>query len=261
MPATELRDGEPIVLIDARGRRYLKTLHAGHRITVRNSVVRADDAIGQPEGLTLGTGEDEQFVVFRPSFAELVTLMPREAEPIFAKDAGLILTRGDLRPGRTAIEVGVGNGAMTLALLRAVGPSGSLHSYEIRADFAATTRQNIKLHHGDAPNWKLTVGDARLGLEEIGADHLFADIPDPATLAGPAADCLRPGGNFIFYVPTVNQVCRAHEAINKDRRFAFPETFEVLERRWHVEEQSVRPDLRMVAHTGFVSIVRRRVAC
>ncbi len=252
-----LMDGEAVVLIDARGRRYLKTLREGHRMTVRNSVLKADDAIGQPEGSTVGAGEDESFRVFRPSYAELVTLMPRDAEPIFAKDAGIIVMRGDIRPGDTVIEVGVGNGAMTLALLRAVGPAGVLHSYEIREDFAATTRDNVRLYHGDAPNWRLTVGDARNGLEETEADHIVADIPDPARLTDAAAGSLRPGGTFVSYVPTVNQVANVQTALAADPRFSTAETFEVLERSWHVEEQSVRPDLRMVAHTGFISIARR----
>ncbi len=252
-----LRDGQPIVLFDKRGRRYLKRLKAGHPITIRGTLLLADDIIGREEGCLVGRNQPERFRVFRPSYGELTPLLERPAEPIFAKDVGLILCRGDIRPGHSVIEIGVGAGLTSMALLRAVGPEGRLTSYELREDFAQVARRNVELYEGPAPQWTVKVADARAGLDEEGADRVFADIPDIAALVDPVAAALRSGGIFVGYVPTVLQVKELRDALEVSRYFRFAETFEVLERSWHVEGQSVRPDHRMVAHTGFITVVRR----
>ncbi len=260
MADPKLSDGERIMLVDDRGRRCLKRLKAGHRITVRGSVIAADDLIGHPEGNLTSGSEPEQFMVFRPTYAELITLRAREAEPVFPKDIGTVLTRGDVRPGDTVIEVGAGSGALTVALLRMVGAAGSVVTYEIREDFAENAKKTVTEMCGDHAPWECRIGDARDGFTETGVDHVVADMPDPAGLINAAAEALRPGGTFVFYVPTVPQFAEARTALDGDRRFALAETVEVLERGWYVRHPSVRPDHRMVAHTGFVSVARRTAA-
>ena len=260
MADSALRDGELVIFVDTRGRRYLKRLKRGHRMTIRGSVIAADSVIGSTEGSEAGKGERESFVVLRPTYAELVPDLDRPAEPIFAKDAGLILTRGDIRPGDRVLEVGVGAGALTIALLRAVGPGGQLISYEVREDFAAAARGNVDAFHGEASNWQIRIRDAREGFEETAVDRIVADMPEPATLLTASARSLRPGGVFVAYVPTVLQFKELRDRLAESPEFGCEETCEVMERTWHVDGRSVRPDHRMVAHTGFLTFARRLAA-
>ncbi len=252
-----LEDGDAIMLVDSRGRRYLKRLRAGHPLTVRGTLLNADDIIGRSEGCLAGRDQPERFRVFRPSYAELTPLLSRPAEPIFAKDVGLILCRGDIRPGQTVVEVGVGAGLTSMALLRGVGEKGRLVSYELREDFAAEARANVELYEGPVDNWTIHLADARHGINERSVDRVFADIPDAAALIQPVAQALRGGGIFISYAPTVLQIKDLRDALEASNTCRLAETFEVLERSWHVQGRSVRPDHRMVAHTGFITVARR----
>jgi len=186
-----------------------------------------------------------------------VPLFERPAEPIFAKDAGLILTRGDFRPGQTAIEIGVGCGALSMALLRVLGAAGRLVSYEIRADFADEARRNVARYEGEAPGWTIRIRDAAAGLDERDVDRIVIDVPDAVAVLPAAAEALRDGGILVVFSPTVLQVKDIHDAAAAASALGFAETFEVLERSWHVDAVSVRPDHRMVAHTGFITVMRR----
>ena len=252
----EMQSGEGVLLVDRKGRRYLKRLIAGHRIAIRGTVLSADDLIGCAEGSVVGKGEPERFRIFRPTYAEVAVLISRPAEPIFAKDAGLIVCRGDIRPGHTVIEIGVGAGLLSMALLRAVGPGGRLISYERREDFAEVARGNVLAYEGETPQWKIHIRDAADGIEEREVDRVFSDTPDPAALLDVCAAALRSGGLYISYIPTVQQLMKLRDALAADNRFAMAESFELLERSWHAEAGSLRPDQRMVGHTGFITITR-----
>jgi tRNA (adenine57-N1/adenine58-N1)-methyltransferase len=224
---------------------------------VRGSVVRCDGLIGQAEGSWTDSSEAERFRVFRASYAEIATSLERPAEPIFAKDAGAIMVFADIRAGDRVVEVGVGAGAMTIALLRAIGPNGTLTSYERRADFAAVARHNVQRFQGETPNWTLEVRDAGEGLNQTEVDRIVVDVPVPSEVLGPAAISLRPGGTLAVYLPTILQVAELHLALSRAQAYACVETREILDRSWHVDERSVRPDHRMVAHTGFLTFARR----
>ena len=249
------RDGVFVVLLDEKGRRYRKQLHAGHRLTIRGSVLKSADLIGAEEGRRLR--HRESFCALRPSYAELATLIERPAEPVFAKDAGAILIHADVGAGDRVIEVGVGAGLLTLALLRAIGSQGRLVSYELREDFAQLARENVAAFHGDDGNWILKLRDAAAGFDERDADRVVVDVPEPARLIPAAAAGLRAGGRLAVYLPTVPQVQSLRGALARHGGFTMIRTIEVFERGWNIEDQSVRPEHRMVAHTAFLTFATR----
>ena len=251
-----LRDQEPVVFIDRKERTYLRTLRRGGRVSVRGRPIPCDDVIGRPEGSRIETPGGEALLVLRPTYAQLIPSLPRRAEPIYPKDVGPILLWGDIGPGMDVVEVGTGPGALTLALLRAVGPTGRLTSYEARDDFATLARENVARYHGPAPNWTLRVADAFAGLDERDVDRIIIDLAEPWRLLDAVAGTLRPGGVVTAFLPTVLQVKQLVDAL-RAARFGAVEALETLARFWHIRDRSIRPVHRMVAHTGFLVFARR----
>lgn len=252
-----LRDGESVLFCDGKERVYLRRLRAGAQVALRGGGVAADAVIGRPEGHVAETVRGERYLVLRPTYAQLIPELPRRAQPIYPKDTGAILLWGDIGPGMHAVEVGIGPGALTLALLRAVGPTGRLTSYELRPDFADAARDNVSRFHGEAPNWTLHVGDAFAGIAERDVDRLVVDLAEPWRLLDVAASALRAGGVFAGYVPTALQLKHLVDGLDAHPGFAAVETLELFARGWHVRGLSVRPEHRMVAHTGFLVFARR----
>lgn len=195
--------------------------------------------------------------MLRPTYADLIPHLPRRAQVIYPKDTGPMLLWGDVFPGATVIEGGIGAGALTIALLRAVGPNGRVISYELREDFAAAARENVAAFFGDAPNWTLKIRDLYEGFDETGVDRLFLDLAEPGRALDHAARALRPGGVVVCYVPTALQLKSTVDALQDGVQFAEVECFETLMRNWRVKELSVRPVHRMVAHSGFIIVARR----
>jgi tRNA (adenine57-N1/adenine58-N1)-methyltransferase len=254
---TILRAGDAVLLIDRKEREYLRTLKPGRQIHVRNGALQADELIGLPEGSIVRNAAREPFLLLRPSYAHLIPNLPRQAQVIYPKDVGPILLWGDIYPGATVIEVGTGPGALTIALLRAVGPGGRVISYEARPDFAATAADNVRRFYGDADNWTVRLQDAFGGFTETGVDRMVVDLAEPWQLLDHAAGALRPGGILVAYVPTVLQVKQQVDAMRAHGGFAAVEVMESLLRFWHVQDRSVRPEHRMVAHTGFILVAHR----
>jgi tRNA (adenine57-N1/adenine58-N1)-methyltransferase len=252
-----LRDRDAVIVVDRKQRTYLRTLRQGRVITVRGNAVPCDEIIGRPEGSVITSARGERLLVLRPTYAQLIPSLPRQAQPIYPKDVGPILLWGDIAAGMRVIEVGVGPGAVTLALLRAVGPTGTLASYELREDFAARARDNVARFHGDAPNWTLHVGDAFAGFVERDVDRIVVDLAEPWRLLDRIAEALRPGGVFTGFIPTALQVKELVDGLRAHGGFAAVEMLETLTRFWHVRERSLRPEHRMVAHTGFLVFARR----
>jgi len=252
-----LRDQEAIVLVDRKERTYLRTLRRGRTISVRGAPLPCDALIGLAEGSTVESASGEPLLLLRPTYAQLIPSLPRQAQPIYPKDVGPILLWGDIGPGTHVVEVGTGPGALTIALLRAVGPTGRLASYEMREDFAATARDNVARYHGPAPNWTLRTADAFAGIEERDVDRLVIDLAEPWHLLDAAAVALRPGAVVTAFVPTALQVKQAVDGFRQHGGFGAVESLETLVRFWHVRERSVRPEHRMVGHTGFLVFARR----
>jgi tRNA (adenine57-N1/adenine58-N1)-methyltransferase len=247
---------EPVLLLDRKGRRYLKVLRPGVRFQIRGELA-GDDLIGLKEGSRVRSSTGESFLVLRPTYAQLVPLLPRQSQVIYPKDSGAMLVFGDVFAGATVIEGGSGSGALTIGLLRVVGPHGRLISYEVREDFARLARRNVALFFGEAPNWTLKLKDLYQGFEESGVDRIFIDLAEPFRALEVSARALRPGGVLVCYVPTVLQLKATVEALDADPCFAAVQSFETLLRDWQVKGLSVRPVHRMVAHSGFIIVARR----
>jgi tRNA (adenine57-N1/adenine58-N1)-methyltransferase len=255
--AGPLAAGEPVLLIDRKRRSYLIWLKPGAVFDLRGGGIRHDILIGQSEGLSVETSRGERVRVLRPTLAEYVLHMPRGAQVIYPKDLGLILVLADIYPGCRVIEAGTGSGALTMALVRAVGPTGRVCSYDIREDFQRTAARNIARYLGETDNLVLRLHDVATGIPDGPADRVVLDLPEPWRVVPAAAEALRPGGIVLTYLPTVIQVHQTAAALRASRVFGQIETVEALVRPWNVEGLSVRPAHRMVAHTGFLTTARR----
>ena len=250
--------GEQIVLIDKVGRRHRVRLKAGERHSIHSGAISHDDLIGRPEGVVVTTQMGARLLAVRPTFAEQVTGRQRQAQPIYPKDLGAILIGADIHPGARVLEAGTGTGALTLALLRAVGPSGRVVSYEQREEFLEAARRVISETLGGEPaNLLLKLADVYAGIEEVDLDRILLDLPEPWQAAAAAKGALRPGGILFAHCPNVSQVQRFFDCLRELRGFGLLEVFEVLQRGWTVRGRSLRPSHRMVAHTGFLCFARR----
>jgi tRNA (adenine57-N1/adenine58-N1)-methyltransferase catalytic subunit len=251
-----LKENDAVLFIDRKGRRYLKILRPGHKIMIRGEV-QPEALYGLEEGSRVKLNSGETFIVLRPTYADLIPHIPRAAQVIYPKDTGPLLIWGDVYPGATVIEGGVGAGAFTIALLRAVGPNGRVISYELREDFASRARRNVATFFGEAPNWELKLRDIYEGFDESDADRVFVDLPEPGRALEVVARALRSGGVFVSYVPTAIQLKETVETLQQHPGFGEIESFETLFRNWHVKGMSVRPVHRMVAHSAFIIVARR----
>jgi tRNA (adenine57-N1/adenine58-N1)-methyltransferase len=247
--------GDRVLLVDAKRRRHLITLSTGGQFHTHAGVLEHDALIGTPEGSTVRTTLGSRLVAVRPTLAEYVLEMPRGAQVIYPKDLGPILILADVFPGAKVLESGVGSGALTLALLRAVGPSGLVTGYEIRDDFARRAQANVEGFLGAEMPLTVEVRDVYEGIEVTDIDRVLLDLPEPWRVVKHAEQAMHTGGIMLAYLPTIGQVARLREEL-AGSAFGMIETLEVLHRTWHVDGQSVRPDHRMVAHTGFLTHAR-----
>jgi tRNA (adenine57-N1/adenine58-N1)-methyltransferase len=253
-----LTDGELILLVDKVGRRHRVRLKAGERHSLHSGAIDLDDLIGRPEGIIVTTQMGARLLAVRPTFAEQVTGRQRQAQPIYPKDLGAILVGADIHPGARVVEAGTGTGALTLAVLRAVGPGGIVVSYEQREEFLDAAKRAITETLGSLPpNLTLNLADVYLGMDEREMDRVLLDLPEPWQAVPGAKAALRPGGIVFAHCPNVSQVQRFFECLREVRGFGMLEVFEVLQRGWTVRGRSLRPSHRMVAHTGFLCFARR----
>ncbi len=252
-----LHDGEPVLLVDRKDRRYLLTLRAGAVSDLRGGKLPHDQLIGTAEGRPVQTTRGERFLLLRPTLAEFVLEMPRGAQIIYPKDLATILLVADIYPGATVLEAGTGSGALTMVLLRAVGATGRVYSYEVREDFARRARENIQRYLGMTEHLHFRAHDVYEGIPDRPLDRIILDVPEPWRVVDHAVDALRPGGILLSYVPTVPQTTQMVEALKRSGAFSLVESTETLVRPWNIDGLSVRPAHRMVAHTAFLNCARR----
>ena len=250
--------GDRVQLTDSKGKLYSITLSAGSEWHTHKGVLKHETLVGLPEGSIVATSGELKFQAFRPLLADYVLSMPRGATIVYPKDAAMIIGIADIKPGIKVLEAGVGSGALSISILRAVGESGHLHSVEIRDDFAKISQENVKNYFADAPkNWKLTVGALQEQELESDYDRVILDMLSPWECVETAAHALVPGGVFISYVATTTQLSKIAEAIKDNGNFTEPESSETIVRGWHHEGLAVRPQHRIIGHTGFLIFSRR----
>ena len=250
--------GDRVQLTDAKGKLYSITLTQGSEWHTHKGMLKHDALIGLPEGSIVATNQDLKFQAFRPLLADYVLSMPRGATIIYPKDAAMILGVADIKPGIRVLEAGVGSGALSIHLLRAIGAKGVLHSVEMREDFAEISEKNVSSYFGGKPtNWNLTIGALQDQTYEADFDRVLLDMLTPWECLDVASKALVPGGVFMAYVATTTQLSKIAEAIKESGNFTEPESSETIVRGWHHEGLAVRPQHRMIGHTGFLIFARR----
>ena len=252
--------GDRIQLTDSKGKLYSFTITPDKEWHTHKGWITHNDLIGMPEGTVVETTAGLKFTAFKPLLSDYVLSMPRGATIVYPKDAALIVGFADIYPGARVLEAGVGSGALTISLLRAVGHDGFVHSLERRADFAENAKSNVTNYFGGLPNnWRVEVGSVQDQVFEDPFDRVILDMLAPWECVELAAQVLRPGGVFLAYVATTTQLSATAEALKDDGHFTEPESSESLVRGWHHEGLAVRPQHRMIGHTGFL-IQSRRMA-
>jgi tRNA (adenine57-N1/adenine58-N1)-methyltransferase len=256
------RAGERVQLTGPKGRLNTITLRAGAVFGTHRGDIKHDDIIGKPDGSVITNQAGVEYLALRPLLTDFVLSMPRGAAIVYPKDAASIVTMGDIFPGARVVEAGVGSGALSMYLLRAIGESGSLTSFERRAEFAEIAKANVETQFGYVPdNWSIKLGslqDELLAVVEPGSiDRVVLDMLAPWECIDAVSGALAPGGVLICYVATVTQLSRVAEEIKATGNYADPEAFESLVRGWHLQGLAVRPEHRMGGHTGFLLTARR----
>lgn len=256
------RAGDRVQLTGPKGRLNTITLQAGGSFHTHRGVLDHDVVIGQPDASVVQSSNGIEYLALRPLLTDFVMSMPRGAAIVYPKDAAQLLAQADIFPGARVVEAGVGSGALSLWLLRAIGADGHLLSFERREEFAEVARGNVGAFLGAQPeNWTVHVGDLQSGLAEAvspgSVDRIVLDMLAPWECIDACATALGPGGVLVCYIATVTQLSRVAEAIRGSGGFTEPDPSETLVRTWHVEGLAVRPDHRMIGHTGFLLTARR----
>ncbi|WP_187350619.1 tRNA (adenine-N1)-methyltransferase [Glycomyces terrestris] len=258
MASDLLAPGDRVQLTDAKNRKATITLAEGGAFHTHRGRLFHDDLIGKPDGVTVTTEGGTAYLALRPLLPDYGLSMRRGAQVIYPKDIAQILTFGDIYPGARVVEAGAGSGALTNWLLRAVGPTGRVFSWELREDFAKIAQENVQGYYGELPEqWTLTVGDVAEAELDAPVDRVVLDMLSPWEVLDTVERLLRPGGVFIGYVATTTQMSELVEALRERKTFTEPEAWESLIRGWHLEGLAVRPDHRMIAHTAFLITARK----
>jgi tRNA (adenine57-N1/adenine58-N1)-methyltransferase len=257
---SQLANGDRIHLVDQKKRQYGLTLKAGETYQFSGQKIAHDALIGRPDGSIVTLSGGKKMVALKPTFGDYVLKMPRGAQVLYPKDLAIIPMWADVYPGARVFEAGTGSGAMTMALLRAVGPSGLVVTYDVREDFSQTAQANITrvMNPANLRCFRKSAYESIDLLEDqVPFDRVVLDLPEPWQVIPHAVNALRSGGIYVSFVPTIPQVMQTVEALERATVFGMIETFETLLRTWSIQGRSVRPDHRMVSHSGFITVARK----
>jgi tRNA (adenine57-N1/adenine58-N1)-methyltransferase len=251
--------GERVQLTDAKGRHYTMMLTEGAEFHTHRGAIAHDAVIGLQQGSVVKSSNGALFLALRPLLVDYVMSMPRGPQVVYPKDAAQIVHEADIFPGARVLEAGAGSGALTLSLLRAVGPRGRVVSYEQRADHAEHARRNVSVFFGGPPdNWELILADvADSNLPDASFDRAVLDMLAPWEVLGSVARLVVAGGVLMIYVATVTQLSRVVEALRAQQCWTEPRAWETLQRGWNVVGLAVRPQHSMRGHTAFLVFTRR----
>jgi tRNA (adenine57-N1/adenine58-N1)-methyltransferase len=250
--------GDLVQLTDPKGRMHTVELTPGKEFHTHRGLIAHDDLIGASEGSVVTSAGGTSYVAFRPLLADYVLSMPRGATVVYPKDAAQIIALADVFPGARVVEAGAGSGALSCSLLRAVGDDGLVSSYEMRDDFAAVAQRNVQRFFTEVPaTWRLTVGEVAEKCTDTDVDRVILDMLAPWDVLDTAAEALTAGGVLCAYVATTTQLSRIVEAVREHGGFTEPTSWESMVRGWHVQGLAVRPEHRMIGHTGFLMTARR----
>ncbi|MBP9054316.1 MAG: tRNA (adenine-N1)-methyltransferase [Ilumatobacteraceae bacterium] len=246
--------GDKVLLLDNKQRRYLITLTEGAEFHTHAGLVPHAEFVGQPEGVVLKSTKGAAYTALRPTLEDFVLEMPRGAQVIYPKDLGPICMLADIGPGVRVLESGVGSGALSMTMLRY---GAEIVGYELREDFLNRARTNVRSFLGEEAlsRYELHLRDCYDGIDERDVDRVVLDLPEPWQVVPHAVHALRSGGILIAYTPSITQAAQTREVM-ANKAWSGTRTLEVLHRGWHIEGQAVRPDHRMVAHTGFLTVGR-----
>ncbi|MGB8858808.1 MAG: tRNA (adenine-N1)-methyltransferase [Ilumatobacteraceae bacterium] len=246
--------GDKVLLLDNKQRRYLITLTEGAEFHTHAGLVPHAEFVGKPEGVVLKSTKGAVYTALRPTLEDFVLEMPRGAQVIYPKDLGPICMLADIGPGVRVLESGVGSGALSMTMLRY---GAEIVGYELREDFLNRARTNVRSFLGEEAlgRYELHLRDCYEGIDERDLDRVVLDLPEPWQVVPHAVHALRPGGILIAYTPSITQAAQTREVM-ANKAWSGTRTLEVLHRGWHIEGQAVRPDHRMVAHTGFLTVGR-----
>lgn len=253
-----LQAGERVTLTDPKGRKHSIRLTPGAVFHTTKGGIPHDELLGGPEGVVITSAGGVEYLALRPLLNDFVVSMPREAAVVYPKEAAQIVMFADIFPGSRVLEAGVGSGALTISLLRAIGPTGHLTSYERRSDFAAVAERNVESFYGfRPPNWDVRVGDLQTEIKPEPVDRAILDMLAPWECVDAVGDALVGGGVLCCYVATVTQLGRTMDTLRVHGGFTEPVATETTTREWHAEGLAIRPGHGTSGHTGFLIISRR----
>ncbi|GAW91487.1 tRNA (adenine-N1)-methyltransferase [Calderihabitans maritimus] len=253
----KLAEGDLVIFVDHKGRSFMQRLDPKKIFNFHDGQIAHEEVIGKPDGSEILTSIGKKVLVFRPTLKEYIMNMPRKSNIVYPKDISIILMWADVFPGARVVEAGSGSGALLLSLLRAVGNEGQVISYEEREDMLERARKNVERFGGIPPHLTLKKGNIYEQIEERDIDRIILDVPEPWRVLPHASVALKSGGIIVAYTPTIKQAEQFVAAVKSSSDFMFLQTIEVLIREWHIEGLSVRPEHRMVGHTGFLSLARK----